>query len=133
MTGAMAAEAASRPLKALVAFSLPITADLSCPRTSSRMIAVESAVGRAADPQTPYEVRRGPRNSPPKTDAPRYPQPDARVFLIIRGRFGTTSTDRREGDIRDSGCPAAVRTANFRTRPVRKTLAAHSPISDLGK
>ena len=86
------------------------------------MIAVESAVGRAADPQTPYEVRRGPCGSPPKTDAPRHPHPDARVLPIIGGRFETNSTVRREGDIRDSGCPAAVRIANFR----RKTRAQHN-------
>jgi hypothetical protein len=60
-------------------------------------------------------VRQGPCR-PPKTDAARYPRPDALVLLIIGVTIGTISTDRPEGAVRDSGCPAAVRTANFRTK-----------------
>jgi|SRR5271166_3930948 len=85
------------------------------------MIAVESAVGRAANPRMPYGVRRGPCTSPPKTDAARYPHPEARVLPIIEGRIGTISTDRREGDIRDSSCPAAVGRDHLRAKHARNT------------
>jgi hypothetical protein len=53
--------------------------------------------------------------------AARHRHRDARVLPIIGVGIGTISTDRHPGDIRDSGCPAAVRTANFRTKPARKT------------
>jgi hypothetical protein len=38
----------------------------------------------------------------------------------LSGGIGTISTDRQEGDIRESGCPA-VRTANSEPKPARKT------------
>jgi hypothetical protein len=57
-----------------------------------------------------------------KTDAARYPHPDTRALPIVGARIGTISTDRRPGDIHDSGCPAAVSTANFRKKPARKIL-----------
>jgi hypothetical protein len=44
------------------------------------------------------------------------PHSDARVLPIIGPRIGATSAGRLKGDIRDSGFPADVRTANFRTK-----------------
>jgi hypothetical protein len=72
-----------------------------------------------------------PCSSPPKTDAARYPHPDAHVLLIIGVRFGTISAGRQEGDIRDSGCPAAVRTANSEPKAARKTTGGALAITNL--
>jgi hypothetical protein len=96
------------------------------------MIAVESAVGRTADPRMPYGRSARPVQ-PAAKHAAWHPHPDTRIPRIIGGTgIGTISTHRRDGDIRDSGCPTAVRTDKFRAKPVRKMTSGALAITWTG-
>jgi hypothetical protein len=46
--------------------------------------------------------------------------PTAAFFQLLQGKFGAICTPRPNGDICDSGRPAAVGTARSRAKPVRK-------------
>jgi hypothetical protein len=57
-------------------------------------------------------------------DAARYARRWDRVLSIVgEGEIWAICTDRQQGDIRDSGRPAAARTDKFRAKPVRKTTS----------
>jgi hypothetical protein len=54
-------------------------------------------------------------------------------FRLSQRKIWATCAPRHDGDICDSGCPAAVRIANVQLYKVRQMLTARAPLSNLGE
>jgi hypothetical protein len=122
-SGPVDVETASSPLKAAVALSLhsrrPVMPAHVVVNDCSRVSRWPNCRSANAVWRTARPVQPAAKNGRGAISAS-----GPRVLPIIEPRIGAISTHRQEGDIRDSGCPAAVRTANFRTKPARKTTGS---------